>query len=141
MLFASISARIGPVGVVFLKDIKEPEKLVLGKIVTSVSGQRSAGISTCYLKKSKNDEVMSYPVKGGVIKLRLLLGKYVITEWSRPWERYGRIQWRLDVPSGEEGGVNIVNIISSRGTRDYTVSVEGNELSGRECRLSGLAVF
>jgi hypothetical protein len=38
----------------------------------------------------------------------------------------------LDISSGKEGGVYIGNIISNMDTRDYTVSVKYNELSGRE---------
>ena len=132
MLFASRSGCIGRVGVDSLKDIKEPEKRVLGKIMTSVSGQKSAGISPRYLKKRKNVEVMSYPVKKWAIYFQLLPGIYAITEWSRPRGCYGRIWWKLDVPSGEEGGVYIRDSIIIMDTGDYTVSVEYNELSGRE---------
>ena len=40
---------------------------------------------------------------------------------------------KLDIPSGEEGGIYIEDISSSSmDTRDYTVSVEYNELFGRE---------
>ena len=75
---------------------------------------------------------MLYPVKKGAIYLHLLPGKYAITEWSRPRRCYGRISWKLDISSGKEGGVYIGNIISNMDTRDYTLSIEDNALSGRE---------